>query len=69
MPDAKYQDDQLIILDGVDDPVLAHADPIEVILPLKLDRAPRPRADGKLVEVRGNPPLDLPREVFKLSAS
>lgn len=68
MPDAKHQDDQIIILDRVDDTILAHSDSMEVILPLKLDRAARPWVQGQRVDVRGNPTLDLPWEVYKLSA-
>jgi hypothetical protein len=68
MSDAKDKHDQLFIMDPVDDPVLAHANPIEVVLPLELDRASGSWTYGKFVDPRGDPPLNAPREVFKLSA-
>jgi hypothetical protein len=67
MSDPEDEHDQLVIMNPVDDPVLAHADPIEIVLPLELDRPSGPRTDGKLVDTPGDPPLNGPWEVFELS--
>jgi hypothetical protein len=68
MTDAKDKHDQLFIMDPEDDPVLAHSNPIEIVLPLELDRASGSWTDGELVDTRGDPPLDGSRRAPKLSA-
>jgi hypothetical protein len=68
IPDAKDQHDQLVIVNPVDDPVFAHPNPIEIVLSLELDRPSGPRADGKLVDSRGDPSLDGLREICELPA-
>ena len=69
IPDAKDQHDQLVIVNLVDDPVLAHPNPIEIVLSLELDRSSGPRTDGKLVDPHRDPPLNGPREICELPAS
>jgi hypothetical protein len=57
MSDAKDEHNQLVIVNHIDDPVHARADPVEIVLPFELDRASRPRIEDKLIDARGNPLL------------
>jgi hypothetical protein len=66
MPDADYEDDQFLVPDRIDDPVLARANPVEIVLTLELDRAARPRIDGQLVDPPGDAPPDALRQVSEL---
>src|SRR5262249_53223835 len=47
MPDPQDQHDPLIIADRGDDPVIAHADAIEIVLAIELDRSPGPGVGGE----------------------
>jgi hypothetical protein len=67
MPDLHDHDDKTTAFDRIDDAVVAHAKPIEVILPLKLPRARRSRILSKRINPIGDTALNLLRQGCKLS--
>jgi antitoxin (DNA-binding transcriptional repressor) of toxin-antitoxin stability system len=55
VPYSQDEHDQLLVSDPVDHAVIAHADAIEVVLPLELDRTSGPRFDGKVFDMSDDP--------------
>jgi hypothetical protein len=55
VPYSQDEHDQLLVPDRVDHPVITHADAIEVVFPLELDRAPRPWLDGEFFDMPDDP--------------
>src|SRR5262249_32832249 len=69
MSDAQDQYDQLVIPDCIDDPIGTHAEAVEVVLPLELDRPVGPRIRGQLANMLTNPVSLGLREFLELPES
>ena len=63
MADHYHGDEQPIVVDGIDDAVVANPDPPEVISPCKLDNAFRPRLVAQSLSRISNAPKCVPREL------
>src|SRR5262249_4169093 len=68
MSDAQDQHDQHVVLDCIDDSIVTHADAVEVVLPLELDRAVGSWIGGEPVNALSDAFLHARREAFELSA-
>jgi hypothetical protein len=67
MTDPHHDDHEPAALDGVDHAVVAHAKPIEAILPLELPRAGRSGILSKRINPAGDTTLNILRKGRQLS--
>src|SRR5262249_17943780 len=66
VPDPQDEHNQLVVLDLVDHAVITHADAIEILFPLELDRAPGPRVDRAFFVMLDDPILSRSGKFFGL---
>jgi hypothetical protein len=57
MSDGNYENDELRISYGIDDPVITGSNAIKVLRILELDRTPRPRIARQRLDGMSNPHL------------